>query len=357
MAIKGGLLFPRLAEQGKIKIGGKGEKTRSRSTGKEFFIPEKYDHFVITTNERDRDSKLKPDQEMMKKIGDHCTELDVWLLFDEIELNFPHWLALYEGKTCRCSGDGEKARERVIDKAMGAVTEIKEIDCVPNECPNFKKEHCKPHGVLSVVLKQMNSLGGVYKFRTGSWNSIQNLLGSMQMLRFSTGGVLAGIPLKLVIRPQIVQPEGQSKTKVVYTVNLEFRGKEGDKPVLEQLVDKAVDIMKMRQMSQMPMQMLVDQRKKELRGIEEVEVEHIADEFNPEVQQKIANGEIVDVAPKSQEPAQNQQLKEPIDVEIDKGFSLLKLPEGKQKAMRAAYSGNKEGLLKELHRMADERSK
>jgi len=43
---------PRLAEVGKIKIGGKGKKVTSKK-GAQFRVPEKYDHFVITTNFKD----------------------------------------------------------------------------------------------------------------------------------------------------------------------------------------------------------------------------------------------------------------------------------------------------------------
>ena len=50
MAIKKGL-NPRFAEVGKIKIGGKGE-TKKTSGGKDFQIPVRYDHFVVTTTER-----------------------------------------------------------------------------------------------------------------------------------------------------------------------------------------------------------------------------------------------------------------------------------------------------------------
>jgi len=344
--IKGGLLYPRLCELGKIKIGGKGEKVISKY-GKEFYRPEKYDHFVITKTERGQDEKFLIDDGIMKKIGDHCTELDVILLFDEIELNFPHWLAYYEGKSCKCSGDGEKARERIFNE-QGEVIEIKDIDCKPDGCPNFREERCKPHGVLSVVLKEMNALGGVYKFRTGSWNSIQNLLGSMQMIRFTTGGILAGIPLKLVLRPQTVQPEGSKKTQVVYTVNLEFRGST-DRPVLEQLIDSAIEIAERRQLSQLPIKMLVEQRRKEIEHIEEEEIEEIADEYYPDNQERITN-----IPPVTEvEIVKKEEVREPIDDEIDKGFEILGYPEGKRKAMIEAYKGKKDELLKELNRQAD----
>ena len=45
-------LTPRLAEWGKIKIGAKG-KMKTSNQGKQFAQPQKLDHFIITTMERD----------------------------------------------------------------------------------------------------------------------------------------------------------------------------------------------------------------------------------------------------------------------------------------------------------------
>ena len=272
---------PRLREVLKIKIGGKGEKRVSRY-GKEYYQPVKYDHFVITKTERDDESRLIVDDEIMGRLGEHCTELDVMLLFDEIKLNFPYWFAYYEGKICVCSGDGEKARRRIVEK--GEVVDTKEFDCNPDTCEYFKKNQCKPHGVLSVILKQMSSIGGVAVFRTGSWNSIQEILGSLEMIKFTAGGRLAGIPLKLKVAPKKAEVKG--RPMLIYTVYLEYKGLGNGKSITEELMDRAIELSKKRQLVQTPV--LIAERRKEIEHIEVVEKEHIADEFYPENQRQVA---------------------------------------------------------------------
>ena len=86
---------PMLAEVGKIKIGGKGKQTVSQK-GKVFRLPEKYDHFVVTTNFKDISTdRYIPDTELMQKIAemtkqdpDNLKLIPVTLLFDDPNLNF-----------------------------------------------------------------------------------------------------------------------------------------------------------------------------------------------------------------------------------------------------------------------------
>ena len=67
MAIKNGLSV-RFAEVGKIKVGGKGE-TRKSKEGKDYQLPVKYDHFVVTTTEKGKDGNFVIDSEIMSKLG------------------------------------------------------------------------------------------------------------------------------------------------------------------------------------------------------------------------------------------------------------------------------------------------
>ena len=75
-------LSPRLAERGRIKIGEKGEMKTS-TQGKQFALPKKLDHIVITTMQRDAAGRLMPDTDLMAQInpgGDKLTEIPVRLL-------------------------------------------------------------------------------------------------------------------------------------------------------------------------------------------------------------------------------------------------------------------------------------
>ncbi|KKK71793.1 hypothetical protein LCGC14_2910370, partial [marine sediment metagenome] len=97
------------------------------------------------------------------------------------------------------------------------------VEVVKCPCDALESKHCKPHGILNVVLAISGRIGGAHQFRTTSWNSIENILSSLALLKSLTGGPLAGIPLKLVVGPKKVQPKGQPKARVVQVVSIEFR--------------------------------------------------------------------------------------------------------------------------------------
>ena len=215
--IKG--LTPRLAECGKIKIGIKGDVRKGKNGG-EYRLPTKLDHFVVTTMDKENDD-FKPDEELMKKLGKydtfggyHCREIPVRLPYDDPSLNFPTSYAYYDSAACQCRGDGELATT-----SAGEI-----IECHPETCPNIKEKKCKPNGVLSVILDDAPRVGGVYKFRTTGWNSINNLFSSMEFIRGLTNGLLAGLPLMLTLTPKHVVIPGTKTPTTIYMVNLEYRG-------------------------------------------------------------------------------------------------------------------------------------
>lgn len=215
--IKG--LTPRLGECGKIKIGIKGEVRKGKNGG-EYRLPTKLDHFVVTTMDKENDD-FKQDEALMKKIGHydsfggyHCREIPVRLPYDDPSLNFPTSYAYYDSAACQCRGDGELATT-----STGEI-----IECNPETCPNIKDKKCKPTGVLSVILDDAPRVGGVYKFRTTGWNSINNLFSSMEFIRGLTNGLLAGLPLMLTLTPKHTVIPGTKTSTTIYMVNLEYRG-------------------------------------------------------------------------------------------------------------------------------------
>lgn len=189
MAIKNGL-NPRFAEVGKIKIGGKGELKKS-GNGKEFQIPVRYDHFVVTTTERETSGNYKIDADIMKLIGNEPKEISIRLLFDDIDLNFYTSFQYYAGAKCLCKGDGEKADRTGQD----GVT--KQIKCDPEKCEFLQSDKCKVSGILSCSLPVNPEIGSVYRFRTHSWNSVSNILAALNYFSENTNGILQGLPLKL----------------------------------------------------------------------------------------------------------------------------------------------------------------
>ena len=221
---------PGLKEIGKIKIGRKGAMKKSRA-GNEYRPPEKFNHFEVVTLHKDDNSDFIPDAAVMGLIGSDCKELDVSLLYNDPTLNFFTRFNQYKGGKCMCSGDGERAVQ-----ADGT-----ELACNPDTCPVFATNKCKPNGILSVVLKDAPRLGGVYKFRTTSVNSIRSILSSLFFIQSLTGGVLADIPLKMTIAPQSVNPVGSPTAQTIYVVNLEYPGNMDDlhKQTIELMTRKA----------------------------------------------------------------------------------------------------------------------
>ena len=221
---------PGLKEIGKIKIGRKGAMKTSKK-GTEYRPPEKFNHFEVVTLHKDDNGDFIPDAAVMGLIGDDCKELDVSLLYNDPTLNFFTRFNQYKGGKCMCSGDGEHAVQADGTKLV----------CNPDTCPVFATKKCKPNGILSVVLKDAPRLGGVYKFRTTSVNSIRSILSSLFFIQSLTGGVLADIPLKMTIAPQSVNPVGSPTAQTIYVVNIEYPGNMDDlhKQTIELMTRKA----------------------------------------------------------------------------------------------------------------------
>lgn len=219
--IKG--LIPGLTERGKIKIGMKGE-TRKSAKGGTYQLPQKIDHFLITTLERDEDDNFKKDVAIHKELGTKPKRLPVRLLFDDISLNFQCRYTCYNGRTLFCHGDGENASR------LGNNSKRKIVSC---PCERKEKDYkgengdgkgaCKINGTLSVLIDcEAASIGGVWKFRTTGYNSTAGILGSLQLIYSITGGLLAGIPFDMVVSPKIAT--ANDKPVTVYVVGLEYKG-------------------------------------------------------------------------------------------------------------------------------------
>jgi hypothetical protein len=217
---------PSLKEIGKIKIGSKGEE-RPKAGGGTFRIPVKFDHFEIVSIIRNEKGNFIRDS-VMDVLGESPKEVDIFLLFNDPTLNFITRYNQYYGGKCLCQGDGETAK-----MADGST-----ISCNPETCQQFAEKKCKPNGILSVILAKSPRLGGVYKFRTTSFNSIRSILSSMFFLSNLTGGVLAMIPLKLTVSPMQVQPKDAVTPQTIHVVNIEFSG------TASELLQKTFDMQK-----------------------------------------------------------------------------------------------------------------
>jgi hypothetical protein len=214
--IKG--LIPGLTEVGKIKIGCKGEERPTRDGKGVWQVPIKLDHFLVTTLERGKDNNFLRDNSLYArlKFSDKPKEIPIVLLFDSVELNFQSRYVCYVGRTLACSGDG--------DKAITADRKIIECPC-PKKEPTYKgSDKCKMHGCLSCMIRGAGSVGGVWKFRTTGYNSTVGIHSSLMLISTLTGGMLAGIPLKLYIAPKVATNPDDQKSLTIFVVGVTFDG-------------------------------------------------------------------------------------------------------------------------------------
>jgi len=255
-----------LNEIGAIKIGGLGEEKQGKNGP--YRLPVKFNHFIVNTKQKDAQGIFIPDAAIMKAIGTDAKEIDVMLLYNDPTLNFYTRYNEYKGGKRMCSGDGEHATKEDGTKLI----------CDPDTCPTFKAKKCKANGILSVVLPAAPRLGGVYKFRTTSFNSIRSLLSSMFFLQSLTGGILANIPLKLTVSPQSVNPVGSPTAQTIYVVNLEYAG------TVDDLHKQTVALMTERATMQHKIADLESQARAALGMPESAEeIQDVEHEFYPEV--------------------------------------------------------------------------
>lgn len=219
-AVKG--LIPGLAETGKIKIGRLGEERKSQSGGT-YRLPEKLSYFLVTTRIKDAKENWFLDEEVHRAIGPQPTEIPVALMYDDPVLNCQSRLNCYEGSRRWCHGNNEQALRM---DAQGIYRE-RECPCPLFTSPELAEENtgrpankllkCKFYGVLRVQITCKTSSVGCYGFRTTSSESFSNVLGMMATVIVRTGGILAGIPLRLRLYGSTDNtPGGASKSYKVY---------------------------------------------------------------------------------------------------------------------------------------------
>ena len=225
------LLSPRPCELGKIKIGGLGEERKGQGGGT-YRLPEKYDHFVITTLYRGEDGKLREDAALMASLKEYCDAdgklrtLPVALLSNDIEEVLQASYLWYDGKKLAAKSDGEMLTKFADMKTGQWLPQPETVPWKP-EWADLKDGKGNPrfklHCTMNVVIASREAKwGGFYKFRTTSRITADQLYGSLVQLRQLTGGILRGLPLRLIVRPLQVAPNGKPTT--VYVVHVELAG-------------------------------------------------------------------------------------------------------------------------------------
>lgn len=240
------MLTPRVVELGAIKIGSLGDERKSRS-GKTYRLPVKLDHFVITTKYRGNGGVFEEESDLMDSLREeyadddgHLRRIPIAVLSDDIEDILRSSWVHYRGNKCIARSDGvtlwkyaDFKTGEMLEEPEQLPWEEKYEKMTFDSAPLFKK-----HTSLDCVISSSKARwGGVYRFRTTSVISGDQIYGSLMHLKQLTGGVLVGMPLMLVVRPMHVSPNG--KTSTVYVVHVELHG-----PDLVGLQTRALELAK-----------------------------------------------------------------------------------------------------------------
>ena len=136
-------------------------------------------------------------------------QIPFYVLSDEPdEVLRARWVK-YDGRKCLETCDGREHVNRVTGEVR------------PCSASHAGESKWKLHGDLACVIAHGSArFGGVYRFRTTSQISLSQLYGGLLEIKALTGGILVGIPLRLVVRPVEVSPQGKATT--VYVVHLEI---------------------------------------------------------------------------------------------------------------------------------------
>lgn len=210
---------------------------QQRKTQPERKAPRKIPFFTFLR--MDGRGQFVHDFDAIEQHGPSPAEIDVVFLTEQ---NFDASFQMWSASKLLCEGDGRNARRRI---EMGTAGEEKRLadgarsrgesffpildGCFARGCsfPRGDKPACKPHGRLYFQLVHSPRIGGACQFDTTGYRSIAQLSSSLEQIRSITGrgraelGTVAGIPLKLVLRPYRAQHQGQSS--IQYGVSLEFR--------------------------------------------------------------------------------------------------------------------------------------
>lgn len=220
----------RLAVSTKVAIGLPPDPKQGRKA------PMKLDCFIFLKKSQAAQNAWEIDPKLTKVYGNKCKEFEIVLLDDDLENVFPTRLAWFTASECKCFGDGETATRRTPEHPEGQPW----TPC-GKTCPDFERGDCKPSGDLRFMLAAFPQLGAVARIHTSSYRSIMQISSSLQQIQTITGGRLAGIRCKLVVRPEKTSyggSDGKRHSTTIYALNLEIQA-EGIKQLVERMTDHA----------------------------------------------------------------------------------------------------------------------
>jgi hypothetical protein len=217
--------------------------------------PEKLPYFTFLHIAANGD--FEPDWDVIETHGPIPTEIDVIFIHEEpFAASYQFWTATER----KCEGDGKVALRSLsmavtdAEKALAVaadrqgakqfpVSQCWLAGCQYSKPSGDRPAQCRPMGRLLFQLLNSPRLGGTAVYNTAGYKSISQIFSSIEIFKRATGGgdpargFVAGIPLKMVLRPYRIAHDGRLVTQ--YAVGLEFRA-ESALALKRSLVDHAV---------------------------------------------------------------------------------------------------------------------
>lgn len=207
----------------------------ARKTAPERKYPRKVPYFTFLR--MGADGNYVHDFDAIAQHGPVPNEIDIVFLDNNpLDTAFQVWTAT----ELKCEGNGLDARRRnnwastPEEKQLAAVAEQNGekffnivSGCYTKGCPYPKEGMCKPHARLYFQLVNSPRIGGTCSYDTTSFRSVPQLFSSIEQIKTVTGrgtpeaGRVAGIPLKLVLRPY--KATHNNKSSIQYGVSIEYR--------------------------------------------------------------------------------------------------------------------------------------
>lgn len=213
--VKGATLTPPVI--GRITMG----HARPRTDGKDGALPQKDDHFTITTLVQNRDRSW-PEHPLHKQhlgANNKLTSIPVRVAYNSLRLNLTNHFCVFGksgaelGRTL-CAGDGSKAR-RLTESG------VQPVACPgPDACEHGVRNGCKSFTRFYVQLEEQKDPMGVFILRTTGDHSRNYLAEKLAQLHGWTGGKIVGMPLMLNIK---VKSTSRSMRTAFWYADLDLR--------------------------------------------------------------------------------------------------------------------------------------
>ena len=222
------------------KVEAKAFYRQAKPNAPERAYPQRLPYFTFSRIAPTGDHE--PDWDAIESHGPLPVEIDLVFTKDEpLAASYQMW----GSSERKCEGDGINAMRVISMASTDAEKDLADEaerngekyfpivnGCYTRGCPYGKGQGdkppaCKPHGRLLFQLLNAPRLGGTAYFDTTGWRSISQLFSCISTFKAVTGrgdaanGFVAGIPLKMVLRPYRTQHNGKATTQ--YGVALEFR--------------------------------------------------------------------------------------------------------------------------------------